>query len=336
MTLLEHPYLLGRVMLLTINVLPMILMFWLLAHLVDRFGTTDWGRIFVMAAATLGTMLTPFAVVLNNHIVAAVSATVALYCVVRSGDTDQPRYGTYALAGLAAAFTAANELPALALLVLVGFALWRRDRRTWRIAFLPAAAAVTIAFFATNYAAHESLRPPYMHRSASDPEDNWYQYTYTKNGKKRESYWQNRAGIDRGEPFRTTYTLHALLGHHGVFSLTPVWLLSVWGIWLWLRHGSIPQRQLAAGYRFVDSRLPGLLPGLAATNRPQLRWHDQWLPLDVLVRPTLVAGHDPQRGPPGTFPMGTSFWIVSAVVFGAFSQLPQLESLDPSLDLPLA
>jgi hypothetical protein len=167
--------------------------------------------------------------------------------VVRSGDADQPRYGTYALAGLASAFTAANELPALALLVLVGLALWRRDRRTWRIAFLPAAAAVAIAFFATNYAAHESLRPPYMHRSASDPEDNWYQYTYTKNGKERESYWQNRAGIDRGEPFRTTYTLHALLGHHGVFSLTPVWLLSVWGIWLWLRHGSIPQRQLAVG-----------------------------------------------------------------------------------------
>ena len=82
-TLGEQPYEVGRLMLFTVNILPLVLMYFLLARLVERFGTTDWGRVFVMAVATLGTLLTTFAVVLNNHIVAAVSAAIALYAFVR-------------------------------------------------------------------------------------------------------------------------------------------------------------------------------------------------------------------------------------------------------------
>ena len=36
-------------------------------------------------------------------------------------------------------------------------------------------------------------------------------------------------GIDRGEPSRGVYALNVLVGHHGIFSLTPIWLLSVCG-----------------------------------------------------------------------------------------------------------
>jgi hypothetical protein len=35
------------------------------------------------------------------------------------------------------------------------------------------------------------------------------------------------------------------VGHHGILSLTPAWLLSVWGGWLWLR-GADRRLQLAA------------------------------------------------------------------------------------------
>ena len=58
-------------------------MYVLLAQIVERLGTTDWGRIFVMAAATLGTLLNTFAVVLNNHLIAAVSATISIYLLMR-------------------------------------------------------------------------------------------------------------------------------------------------------------------------------------------------------------------------------------------------------------
>lgn len=243
-TLGDHPYTIGRAMLVTINILPLVLMYVLLARLAERLGTTDWGRIFVIAVATLGTFLTTFAVVLNNHVVAAVSAAVTLYALVRIWCDGERRARYFVLAGLAAALTAATELPAAALLVFVAFMLcWRAPGKT-TVAFLPAALVVVAAFFATNFIAHDSLRPPYLHRTG--PDDDWYAYTYTVDGQTRESYWLDPQGIDRGEPSRAVYALHVLVGHHGIFSLTPVWLLSVAGAWMWLRSGDVPRRELAA------------------------------------------------------------------------------------------
>lgn len=245
-TLGEEPYEVGRLMLITVNVLPLVLTYFLLARLVERFGTTDWGRVFVMAVATLGTFLTTFAVVLNNHIVAAVSATIALYAFARIYCDGERRFSYFAISGLAAAFTAADELPALSLLAALGLLLLVRAPRETLLAFTPAVLVVVAAFFTTNYLAHDSLRPPYAHRSETDPEDNWYAYTYTVNGKERNSYWLDRQGIDRGEPTKLMYAVHSLVGHHGIFSLTPVWLLSVWGAWLWLRSGDHNRRDLSA------------------------------------------------------------------------------------------
>lgn len=52
---------------------------------------------------------------------------------------------------------------------------------------------------------------------------NWYDY--------EGSYWNTeRQGVDRGEASPGVYAFHAVLGHHGVLSLSPVWLLSIWGV----------------------------------------------------------------------------------------------------------
>ncbi len=251
-TLGDHPYEIGRFMLITINIVPLALMFVLLARLVERYGTTDWGRIFVVCAATMGTFLNTFAVVLNNHVVAAVCAAVAVYATVRILADGERRLRYFALAGFFATLTASDELPALTLLAFLGlWLLWRVPRRTL-MAFVPAAAVVAAAFFATNWIAHASLRPPYMHRSNTDASDNWYAYTYTVNGREVQSYWLNRQGIDRGEPSKVTYAFNVLVGHHGIFSLTPVWLLSVMGVWMWLRSPDPVRRDLAAGIALVS------------------------------------------------------------------------------------
>ncbi len=247
MSLATHPYVVGRLMLVTINILPMVLMLALVARLVEKLGSTDWGKVFTVASAAFGTMLLPFAVVLNNHLIAAVSASVALYSLVRIKYDGETRVRYFALVGIAGAFTAANELPALAFLAWLALMLWGVDRRAWLIGFLPAAAIVAVAFFATNYAAHESLRPPYMHRSETNPEDNWYDYSFTVEGVTRQSYWNDRQGIDRGEPSRAVYALHVLVGHHGIFSLTPIWLLSMCGLMMWMRQPEPCRRQLAWG-----------------------------------------------------------------------------------------
>ncbi len=100
------------------------------------------------------------------------------------------------------------------------------------------------AFFITNYASHGCLTPPYMHRSTTDPADNWYDYSYVKGGRERDSYWRDPNGIDRGEPSAARYALHTLIGHHGIFSLTPVWLVSLAGLAVW-GFGRNPRRPAA-------------------------------------------------------------------------------------------
>ena len=64
--------------------------------------------------------------------------------------------------------------------------------------------------------------------------DNWYEYQYVRGGREIQSYWQNRVGIDVGEPSRAEYAFHLFAGHHGIFSLTPIWILSVIGVAIWL------------------------------------------------------------------------------------------------------
>lgn len=244
-TLGTHPYEIGRAMLLLVNVLPLVVYFVLLARVVDRFGGTDWGRLFVVASATLGTFLTTFAVVLNNHTIAAVSAMGAVYLAIRIWYDGERRWWYFAGCGSLAAFTAANELPALAFFALLTAALLLKATRRTLTAFLPGALVVTAAFFGTNYAAHGTLIPPYAHRSAEGGEANWYDYTYERDGKVRDSYWNNRIGIDRGEEDPWRYALHVLVGHHGIFSLTPVWLLTLVGFGLHARRADLPLREFA-------------------------------------------------------------------------------------------
>ncbi len=235
-TLADYPYEIGRAMLVTFNVVPLVIYFLVLALLAERLGTSDWGRIFMLAAAAFGTFLTTFAVSINNHVPAAVCVVVALWATVRIWRDGQRQWWYFAIVGFFAALAVTNELPALALFAILAAALaWRAPGET-AIAFLPAAAVVAAAAFGTNYVAHDSLRPPYMHRGGGDPADNWYDYSYVRGGKTRDSYWRDPQGIDRGEPSMANYALHTTIGHHGIFSLTPVWLLSIWGVALWWRR----------------------------------------------------------------------------------------------------
>ncbi len=165
----EYPLYVGRLMLLVTNGTLLLVYFWFLIQSVERWGRTEWGRIFVIGVATWGTFLTTFGVTLNNHLPAAVSALVATYCLLRIWyeQADQSRY--FYWGGLAAAFTAANELPALAFLVAVTIALLIKDAGRTVKFYFPAVAMVVIPLFVTNYIAHNTCTPAYAH-----PE--WYDF----------------------------------------------------------------------------------------------------------------------------------------------------------------
>ena len=226
-TLGTHPYEIGRFMLITINGACLLLVFLFTARLVERLGTSDWGRILVMAGCVLGTFLTTFAITITNHLPAAACTAVLLDALVRIWLDGDRRVRTFLIAGFFSAMLVANELPALALAAAASLVVaWLAPRKTF-IAYLPPAVLVAAAFFATNWIAVQSLKPAYMHRGGSD---NWYDYP--------GSYWNDRQGIDQGEKSAAVYSLHVLAGHHGIFSLTPIWLLSLLGSGLWLFAGN--------------------------------------------------------------------------------------------------
>jgi hypothetical protein len=315
LSLAENPLYVGRVMLILTNVLAFGVYLLVLAQLVERYGRTDWGRIFVMTCAAFGTFITTFSVTLNNHTLAAVTALLAIQQALYLWDKPRGQWWRYVVCGLFAALTAANELPALALLALLGVALaWKSPLKTL-LGFAPPALLVAAAALGTNYWAHGTWKTPYAHRHdgpviatldaneellaalnqgqlppairdalsakpnsapsattqveprtpnkrwvlwdeaqqlrlavVASPEarqlqirawDNWYDYEGT--------YWndEHKTGVDRGEPSRWVYALHCLVGHHGIFSLTPIWLFTLCGLWFAWREPERGLRPLA-------------------------------------------------------------------------------------------
>lgn len=293
-TLGTHPYAIGRGMLILFNAIPLAVYFVLLARLIERWGTTDWGRMFVMGAAVFGTFLTTFAVTINNHLPGAVCATIALYATVRIWFDGERRLRYFVVAGLFGVLAVINEFPAAALFALILLVLlWQAPRQTLQ-GFLAPVVLVVAAFFGTNWIAHGELKPAYLHRTAGD---GWYNYTYERNGRQIGSYWNNPVGVDRGEPSQGIYALHVLVGHHGVFSLTPVWLLSLAGMGLWIvRKGDVRLRWFATAIAAITIACLAFYLSQPLVNRNYggvtsgLRWVFWLAPLWLLAMLPAVDG----------------------------------------------
>ena len=203
--------------LLVFNCVPLAIYLVLLTQLVEVLGTTHWGRLYIATAACFGTFLTTFAVVLNNHIPAACCVLFAVYQAVQMRLVpDAERLGSRcAAAGFFAGCAAATDLPATAFLAWLWVSVVRRARGE-SIWFLVGAVVPIIAFLVTNYMAIGRWTPAYGEFGGP-----WYEF--------EGSYWAGKTkdGIDNAGTTegKFDYFFHLLFGHHGLFSLTPVFLL---------------------------------------------------------------------------------------------------------------
>lgn len=256
LSLAKRPFETTRILLVIYQLIPLGIAFFCLASIIESVGKTDWGRMYAVAAATFGTFALTFVPTLNNHLPGFASISIALWAafkILREGNKN-PIY--FALAGFFGAFSVACDLPALAFAAgLCGILLVKRPVKTIFVA-IPAGLVVAAAFIATNYIAHNSIMPAYsckrdhMAMQAEAKEkgvdsktlfdaNDWYYYNYYPAGRPREakyarlSHWANRTGIDRGEPSILRYAFHSTVGSRGVFSLTPIWILSVLGLCVW-------------------------------------------------------------------------------------------------------
>lgn len=238
-TLENDPYLIVRTTLILFNLIPLVYCWVLLARMIEYFGKTDWGRIYTVAFVCFGTFLSTFVNTLNNHLPAVFCITVASYCAFRVFFCEERRLRYFFGAGFFGSFVVACELPALSFCALLGLIFLLKFPRQTLLASVPAALIVAAAFLTTNYIAHRTAVPAYG-------QQDWYFFEYERGGRTLQSYWYEPVGIDRGEPSRLLYIVHSTIGHHGLFLLTPVWILSFYGLGIWLRKTSDPRLRIAA------------------------------------------------------------------------------------------
>jgi hypothetical protein len=204
---------------LLLNVLPFGVFLILYARLLDLHAANDWTWFYCLVAAAFATYLLPFTQTLNNHTVAAFSAFFALYQLVGILSHEEPSGWRFAAAGFFAAFAVANELPSLAFLALLSLLLVITRPRQTLLYFIPGALVPLAAFMAAQYAVFGEFKLAYEAFGTDE---------YLFEG----SLWKTPLDLDafneHPEPY-ATYFFHMTLGHHGVFSLTPIFLLSALG-----------------------------------------------------------------------------------------------------------
>lgn len=204
-----------RVLLATFNGLPLLLYLLAFAIVLRRLDAGEQGTAALLITAGFGTFATTFANTITNHVLATSAAGLALFALVRLWQGERrPRF--FLLAGLATGVTASQEIPGLAFLPAVAFPLLVTDPRKTAAFFLPAFLLPLIAFFVTNQLA---LGEPFYFYH---PDPIWSQFP--------GSYWTDRRGIDAGESSHLAYVFHFTLGHHGILSLSPIFIFSVLGM----------------------------------------------------------------------------------------------------------
>lgn len=202
-----------------LNVAPYLAFLIVYARLLDRAAANDWAWFLSLFTAAFGTYLLVFNQTLNNHTVAASSAFFAIDALQRIWSERSRSGWRFASAGFFGAFCACNELPAAILGVLLFLILLVRFPGRTLAYFAPAAAVPVLAFLVTQYLAFGQFRPVYEEFGTKS-----YEYA--------GSYWNTPLEMDwfnkHPEP-PAVYLFHMTLGHHGVFSLTPIFLFSLFG-----------------------------------------------------------------------------------------------------------
>jgi hypothetical protein len=225
-----------RLILLMVNLLPWTIALVMLTRLVQRSAATSFARLFVVATACFGTLLLPFLTSLNNHVPATVCVVFALSPAIRIIGDGRGAWWRFAAAGFWSGFAFANELPAAALVAALGATLLFVSPRKTLLFGVPALLIPVAAFLGLNRAVTGDWLSFY---SAYNTEK--YRFAYEG----IPSYWSDPRGIDRALDSPAVYLLHCTIGHHGLFSLSPVWLLAAagWALVLW--------KQLSRGTRVV-------------------------------------------------------------------------------------
>jgi hypothetical protein len=208
-------YWLIRLVLLTVNFLPFTLLLysygkWLLCQ-----SLTDFAKIFCLASAAFGTFLTTYCITLNNHTVAAIGVFFSVLLLMGIASGQSTGKSTFFLCGVLTAWGVANELLAWPFWFFIAACLLKIDSSKMLRFFVPGTLIIAAAFFISTCVATGNMVPFYLKRQL-------YQYP--------GSYWAQPSGIDATRESKLTYLFNNTLGHHGIWSLSPIFVLAFLGM----------------------------------------------------------------------------------------------------------
>jgi hypothetical protein len=226
----QYPWHLMRITVIIVQVVPFLILIFLMAKFVSRQSDSTFVRLFCIVSTALATFLTPYLTTLNNHVVAACMVMFATYAFLRIWHDGRRGAFWFLVAGFCGAFGAALELPALSILAAILVLLLFKNARKTIMVSLPAALLVIGAALLTNWmgTGYRMVEPVYSHfGEAGGPYD--FPGSYWMANK----YCDGPSGMDALYELKPTYLFNLLLGHHGFFLLTPIMFVALLGI---LRH----------------------------------------------------------------------------------------------------
>ena len=193
------------------QVLPLMLMLWVAFVWASSIISNKRAVNLLLLAMSFGTLVYGYAVTINNHTPAAVCFFISWYLVYRIRRDRISGIVPYVLAGLLAGMGGMFELQGLVFTLWL-FCLVAMKRPGKSLIFLVFLAIPIILNLYLNYHISGDIRPFYL-------QSDLYKYegsAWIEGNNKTSSRW--------------VYLFHLLLGHHGLFSLSPVLVIGLLGM----------------------------------------------------------------------------------------------------------
>lgn len=221
-----------RVLTLVNQVLPYVLFLWVAFLLMRRYTQDSWTLYFMLVALGLGSLPYAYASTINNHTVSAIALFIGFYgvhgVVTNKWTGRWTGWRLHLGIGLLMGFACSIELPsgafAAAFLALLLRHNWRLGLWTLLGLLLPLIPTLIV------FKLISGTWQPF--------------YTQGKLYRFEGSYWQKPEGLDNLRENKLVYLFHITLGYRGIFALTPLLALGVWGMCTRFLRGRMGDRLL--------------------------------------------------------------------------------------------
>lgn len=169
--------------------------------------------IVAMAGACFAYLGVGYATHINELSTAGALGICGLYYAARLRLGRDPKPWHWPIAGLALGLLPALHLPGLAISGSIALYLFWVDRKKALLWFLPALLPGLLMHLLLTYEISGSFRPFYFNSELK---------THS------QFYFRNPAGIDALREPKWLYSFNVLLGHHGLFSMTPIFCFGLY------------------------------------------------------------------------------------------------------------